>query len=759
MDGSDLAAAETSGALASATRLSGEQEGPPSPLGNRPHLVAAGVIAVAAILTYANSFTGPFIFDDFHAIVRNPHVRSLLPITEAMDAPKESSVAGRPVVALSLAVNYAISGYQTWSYHVFNLIVHVLAALLLYGIVRRTLISARLKDRFGRDADVLALICAVIWVVHPLQTEAVTYIIQRAESMMGMFYLLTVYCAIRGFTSRVAPVWYGAAVAACAAGMGSKEVMVSAPVMVLLYDWVFVSRSPGKLLSRRWGFYALLAATWIVLVLLMLPGPRSKSAGFSFGQVGPLEYAKTQCTVIVHYIRLALLPSPLVLNYPRKTVESLGDYGLQAALLAVLAVGTIVALKYKPGVGFLGAWFFLILGPTSSFVPIADPIFEHRMYLSLAAIVVGTVLGVYALTQVIRAGYREAARTAALALAAAVILALGVTSHLRNRDYHSELNIWQDTVKKVPDSSFAWYNLAVALSQQRRHEEAIAKCDEAIRLKPDYAQAYCHRGGCYISLGRLDKALEDLNTAIKLDATNAAAFSNRGAAYKRKGQLDLAIADFTKAIELNPMDARYYNNRGLAYHGKRLYDLALADYDKALELRPGYVIAYKGRALAHLGKKDYERALEDLDKAIELNPRYPTAYRARAHVLGLMGREEEVIANWSQAVKYMRNWPEALTKLAWLLATSSNPQRRDGRRALYLASHACELTKNVSPVALDAMAAAQAELGQFDDAATTIQKACELAAASGRANLEEMKARLELYRTGRPYRQPVKPAR
>src|SRR5437667_9849284 len=182
------------------------------------------LILAATALAYSNSFSGPFIFDDLTwipEIPENPHIRH--PGT------------GRPLVCLTLALNYALSGLEPWSYHAVNLAIHASAALVLFAIVRRTLQGPRLRNRLGAHANGLAGAVAVLWAVHPLQTESVTYIIQRAESLMGLFLLLTLYCVIRGYHSPRRSGWYSTAVICCALGMGSKEGVVFAPVIVLLY--------------------------------------------------------------------------------------------------------------------------------------------------------------------------------------------------------------------------------------------------------------------------------------------------------------------------------------------------------------------------------------------------------------------------------------------------------------------------------------------------------------------------------------------
>ncbi len=278
--------------------------------------VAGGLIVAAGLLAYCNSFGGPFIFDGKGSIVENSHIRRLWPIWQVFRAEPGSTVAGRPILSLSFALNYQISGLKVWSYHAVNLAVHILSALTLFGILRRTLLSERLRGRFGQASFSLALICALIWLAHPLQTGSVTYIVQRAESLMGLFYLLSLYCAIRGFSSAKSRRWYTPAILACALGMGTKEVMATVPFMVLLYDRVFVSRSFKEVFTRRWGLYAGLAATWVIFGGLAFFAPRGKSVGFGSPGLTGLEYAMTQCKVIVnYYLKLSFWPHPLLLDY------------------------------------------------------------------------------------------------------------------------------------------------------------------------------------------------------------------------------------------------------------------------------------------------------------------------------------------------------------------------------------------------------------------------------------------------------------
>lgn len=241
--------------------------------------LAGAILVLAALAAYHNSFSGPFIWDDLLSITDNPTIRHF---GSALSPPNDVGVGGRPIGNLTLALNYALGGTEVWGYHAFNLLIHTLAGLTLFGIVRRTLQRPVLNERFGTFALPLALAVAVIWTVHPLQTEAVTYITQRYESMMGLFYLLTLYCFVRSVESAAPAKWQILSVVACLLGVMSKEIIVTAPVMVLLYDRTFVAGSFLEAWRRRWRYYLGLASMWLLLVPL-LTGVHQRSAGFGLG--------------------------------------------------------------------------------------------------------------------------------------------------------------------------------------------------------------------------------------------------------------------------------------------------------------------------------------------------------------------------------------------------------------------------------------------------------------------------------------------
>ena len=233
----------------------------------------AVIMGLAGVLAYANSLSGPFIFDDQLSIVENQQIREWWQLGTVLFPEHEQATAGRPLVNLSFALNYALGGLNVGGYHIVNLAFHLMSGLLVFGIVRRTLELPRLRDRFGGTGLNLGFAAALLWTLHPLNTEAVNYLTQRTELMMALFYLLTLYAAIRASHSR-AHTWGAIAVLACAAGMACKESMVTAPVVVVLYDAIFLFESLRRALGKRGRFYLALGASWMVLVAVTWSGPR-----------------------------------------------------------------------------------------------------------------------------------------------------------------------------------------------------------------------------------------------------------------------------------------------------------------------------------------------------------------------------------------------------------------------------------------------------------------------------------------------------
>jgi protein O-mannosyl-transferase len=545
-------------------------------------ILSGSIIVLAALAAYHNSFTVPFLFDDVRWITENPTIRHLWPIWDVL-LPSRSLVNGRPVVNFSLAVNYALGGFDVWGYHALNLAVHILAGLTLLGVVRRTLLQPALRERFGAAANKLALAVAIIWTVHPLQTESVTYVIQRAESIMGLFYLLTLYCFIRGATSPKPRPWYGLCIGACTLGMASKEVMASAPLLVLLYDRAFVSGSFREALRRRWQLYLGLSATWILLGFLIISAGTFAATSVMGQQAGVVTrwvYLLTEPGAILHYLRLAVWPYPLCFDYYGWPVACAGWSILPTTLVvAVLLGATTWACKTNSAWGVLGAWFFLILAPSSSIIPLDSPVYEHRMYLSLAAVIVIEVMAIHALI-----GRR------AVAMAMVLAVALGVITWRRNQDYRSDIAIWQDAALKCPNNSRAHNNLGAALVQANRLTEGLAHLEQALSITPGYAAAHSNLGVALTRVGKVPEAIGQYEEALKLKPDYPKVQNNL--AWLLTTRVPAEAKDPVRAVTLaeqackltDNQVASYLDTLAAAYAAAGRFDDAIATAQKAIQL-------------------------------------------------------------------------------------------------------------------------------------------------------------------------------
>jgi tetratricopeptide (TPR) repeat protein len=606
------------------------------------------IIVAAGLIAYSNSFGGGFVLDDMLNIVGNPRIQRLWPPWPVLTG------SNRPVVELSVAINYALGGLNPWGYHAVNLVVHLLAGLVLFGIVRRTLESGMFQGRQSRTPSWLAAAVATIWVVHPLQTESVTYIIQRAESLMGLFLLLTLYCTIRGAASARPRPWYTAAVCACLLGMGSKEIMASAPILVLVYDRLFLAASFKEVARKRWPLYLGLAATWLLLAVEVLRLTVNRQDWSLVADLTPWRYAITQPAVIAHYLRLALWPHPLVLDYAWRPADALSAALPSIALMLVLLAATVWSLHRKFWAGFWGAWFFLILAPTSSIFPIADLAVEHRMYLPLAAVVVVAVVGGHGVLEALLArwGLPEQGRRWVEALpVVAAVASLGFLTIHRNADYRSPLVMWNDVVAKAPDNPRAQNNLGNVLSSQGRSAEALPHYAEAVRLKPDYVDAQYNLANALSRAGRRDEAVAHYTEVLRLAPAHPEAHNNLGLVLKAQGRVADAIAHYTEALRLKPAFAEAYINLGLALASQGRLGEAIGQYAQAARLRPDLPEAQNDWGVALARQRRFDEARAHFLEALRIRPGYADAYHNLGTALMDQGRLEEALAQYDQALR------------------------------------------------------------------------------------------------------------
>jgi protein O-mannosyl-transferase len=558
--------------------------------GLRSTLAALALLALAALVTYHNSLNGPFIFDDEPSIVRNSDIRQLA-TTLRENQHVGATLVGRPILRLSLWVNYKLGGLGVRGYHALNLALHLLTACVLWRLLQRILESPRLKDRYAKAAPGLALTISLIWMVHPLQTESVTYVVQRAEILGGLFYLLTLYSVARGAcaSGEAISTWFFAAGISCLLGIASKETVATAPLLALALDRIFFAPSWRRLWQARKLLYLALYSTWIPLAVLMRASSnRAGSAGFGLG-IRWWEYALTQPYYLCRYLALAIWPRALVFDYGTYLAQTMGEVAPYAAIVLLLFGLTLVALWRAPTFGFYGLWFFLILAPTSSVVPMLTQTgAEHRMYLPLVGLIAPIVLGGYVLWQRVGTQLPKALRAGPVLVVGLVVTALGARTVARNEEYRSEVSIWQTVVDRRPINPRAPLSLGNAILRATgRIPEAIAQFEAALRLKPDYAEAHNDLGSALASAGRISEAIAQFEEVVRLEPDYVVARNNLGVALFSAGRIPEAIAQFEEALRLKPDYAEAHDNLGSILASAGRNSEAIAQFEEALRLKPG----------------------------------------------------------------------------------------------------------------------------------------------------------------------------
>jgi tetratricopeptide (TPR) repeat protein len=591
-------------------------------------------LVLAGTSVYSNSLSGTFLFDD------NAHIGTLRDPTTGELRPWRQLVAFssvRPTLTLSLAANYAWGGVDTTSYHLFNVTVHVVAGLALYGLVRRTSYLPALGGRFAEiTADSLAFVAALLWIVHPLQTESVTYIVQRCESMMGMFFLFTMYAYVRSATSPSFGkwTWYSVAFVSYCLGLASKEVMVMVLPVLLVYDRVFLSTGWREVLRQRgWMFLAFAIPLFAAMSILpsSVLGVPDSTAGLVNSPVTPWEYAGTQPQVILHYLRLVVFPHPQCLDY---------GWPVESRWLYIVIPGAIVVGFFSVSIwmlargwkiGFLGVAFLLVLAPTSSFFPIQDICSEHRMYLPLACVLLAAVLGAH---ELVRRLPLRAGQLTSVALVLGVALTWSGLTVARNRVYHEPLAMWMDVLQKTRDYragdvlARSLNKVAADLLREGYLPDSLVLFDQARLLCPPLPELESNFGRALMQLGNYQAARLHVEKAVKLRPDEPTYHHLLGQLCRKQGQPTEAEQHFRVALRLSPRDDMIKTDLAQCLADQNRTAEAIREFEQVLKANPDAADARHrlAAALASAGKTE-----EAIRQADELAKRSPEDFRP--HVL------------------------------------------------------------------------------------------------------------------------------
>jgi tetratricopeptide (TPR) repeat protein len=525
-------------------------------------------LAVVTVLAYVPALAAPFVMDDVDTIGASAAGQTL----------EGSPTAGRPLVTATLAANFALNDAlgvdqrpdpdgprKAVGYRLFNLLLHLMTGALLFGLLRRAMRERAIPEDWRAVADPLAGVVCALWLLHPIQSEVINYIVQRSEAMASLLYLATLYASMRTWDAGSPParvLWSALAVLACVLGMLSKEIVISAPLAVMLFDRAFRLPSWRALLrpgnGRGWLYAALWAAA-IGTYALFGAGPRGETAGFG-GTIPWYDYLYTQCWAVAHYLRLAAWPSPLAIDYGFTAIR--GARGIPGAVILVaFACATLAAWTRVPRYGwfaFAGSCFFMLLAPSSSVVPVGSEIAaERRVYLALAAVLVIAAVAVEQLRR--RFASRLPPRWLA-ALSVGIALVLAISTAARSTQYATNESLWRSAVRATPENPRALGNLGWALYKQPVPNLAAA---ESAYAKASVRDSTCHYGclqhaTVLTSAGRFRDAEPLLERVVAADSGSPQAERELTLAERELALVLMRLGDFHGAIShLAPVAERY----------------------------------------------------------------------------------------------------------------------------------------------------------------------------------------------------------
>lgn len=676
------------------------QNEPPRSLLHHTTTAHVFIIVIVGFLIYSNTFHVPFIFDDPSNIVNNPAIKdfscfktpSKIFSLSSVDTTTQYNFRTRILGYLTLALNYRINGLDVAGYHVFNLAVHLLNALLVYLLTLSTFSTPFLSNSitsnnsvdWQKEDKLIALLAALLFVSHPIQTQAVTYITQRFASLATLLYLLSLLTYIRSRlstsdTSRYLN--YAAALFSAVLAMMVKEISFTLPITIVIYEVMFFKENT----RRRILLLLPVMATMLIipLILLTIRGVtidinainESMKNVAAIPDLSRSAYLFTQFSVVVTYIRLLFLPVNQNLDYDYPVFNSfLAPQVILSFLLLTIFSGYACYLYYRSSsaditiknnakylriIAFGIFWFFITLSIESSIIPIADVIFEHRVYLPSVGAFIAFSMAVFVIKN------KYAARIPGLSKSIVagsiiIVLMLSFAAYKRNLVWQDETGLWEDVAKKSPKNPRAHNNLGVLYKNQERYDEAVRELQLAIRLKPDDADKYNNLGAVFLKLGFYERAIEQFKSAVKIQPNYAKAFYNLAYAYDEQGIYTNAIQEYRNAIRLNGDYAEAHSNLGLIYAKQGQFKEAINEFYESLKTKPDDHITLNNLGLIHLKQKQYQEAIKHFKSAAGLLPNNPEVH----YNLGLAyfdnGNYKDAKYELQETIRLMPNHPEAV---------------------------------------------------------------------------------------------------
>ncbi|NNL77454.1 MAG: tetratricopeptide repeat protein [Desulfobacterales bacterium] len=620
-------------------RISSASQGP------KFEILLLALLVIIVILIYADTLTTPFIFDDISNIKDNPHIRVPFPSLRNLAwAGFHSPETNRPIANISFALNYYFHGYNLVGFHLVNILIHIAAGIFLYFLIKATLTTPTLRSRYEKFGWI-PFFATFIWMVHPLQTQSIAYLVQRMNSMAAMFYVLSlllyVRCRLAASPQLKWSLFAGCVVSGVLA-CGTKEIAVTLPLFIILYEWYFFQG-----LSRQWARRHFLSLGGIVVLLIFIslaylgdnPLARIFSA-YNFRDFTLPQRALTEFRVVIFYISLLLWPQPSRLNLDHDFAISFSLTNPVTTLFSIAAITALIAAaiiiaRREPLLSFSILWFFGNLVIESSVIGL-ELVFEHRNYLP----------SMFAIAALVSLVFRYLKRSWLPAVSLCIVgILFTAWTFERNRVWADEITLYQDSAEKSPQKARPHNNLGAALSRRGRLPEAIDQFRAALRIKPDYADAHYNLGYALARQGNLEEGIYHFAEALRLQPNNVKAHNNMGVALALQGQYPQAIDHFEAALKIYPKDADVHNNFGYTLKKQGKLDAALQHFSAALKIDPEHTDALNNFGHVLMSRGQHEAAARYFSRALEINPGYQEARRNLEEVKRLMSASSRSESN------------------------------------------------------------------------------------------------------------------
>jgi len=606
------------------------------------------IIIFVGLVIYANALSSSFQFDDREFIINNERIRDIKDIQQLWKSPADPL---RFVSFTTFALNYHFHQLEVFGYHLVNIVIHLINAIFLWWFVQLIFATPKLKDEeIARHKRLIAFFTALLFLTHPIQTQAVAYISQRFASLATLFYVGAICFYVQGRIGRSLKVfWFACALIFSSLSMLTKQIAFTLPFSLLMFEYFFISIKgyKGALRGRTKAVFGFIILIFILIIPALYSFDFSRHilhTGYSKSYGGgdiitTYGYLLTQFRVVVTYLKVLIFPYTQNLIYDFPLSKSFFEIKTILSFALLLVIFCLAVLNFSRNIlfSFGICWFFLTLSVESSIIPIPHVIFEHRCYLPFIGMSMAICMFMF---QVIRNKRRF------VAVMTIIILVCSYLTYQRNKVWQDPISLWSDVTKKSPMASRSIYNLGAAYLEKGEYQLAAENFKKSLEVNSTSTSS----ANSYGNLGLIDRlqgnrraALEYFNKAIAANPAFTIAYINRGDIYNSFKNYKLAMADYNKAIEMSPKFAEVYNNRGNIHKLYGRYMEALDDYNQAIKINPHLVQGYNNRGVVYKVIGKYPLALQDYNKALTLDPGYRTAYLNRSVLYNLTGKPQKAI--------------------------------------------------------------------------------------------------------------------